>query len=251
RQRWFPGDSRKIKVVSVMDWITLSDASSALALAEVQYQDTSREVYLLPLTLTFAQDASNIASGAVISPVVSAEGPGVLYDGLSDAGCLALLSLLEQAGELSSRHGFLRGLPIDQLQSISRQGGDPPAIRQSWSESGNTIVNYGDQCMLKIFRHQDAGKSTDSEIEQYLTQSHFDGVPPFLASMKYAQDGKQPATLGILQGFVPNEGDGWQWTLDELERYFEECAPSAFPKDFSLPSNDLFAFSEDPLPDFV
>ena len=35
----------------------------------------------------------------------------------------------------------------------------------------------------------------------------------------------KPATLAMLQGLVANEGDGWKWTLEELDRYFETCAP--------------------------
>jgi maltose alpha-D-glucosyltransferase/alpha-amylase len=34
----------------------------------------------------------------------------------------------------------------------------------------------------------------------------------------------------MLQGLVPNEGDGWQWTLEELARYFRDCAPLHFPE---------------------
>ena len=28
----------------------------------------------------------------------------------------------------------------------------------------------------------------------------------------------------MLQGFVPNQGDAWQFTLNELHRYFEHAA---------------------------
>jgi maltose alpha-D-glucosyltransferase/alpha-amylase len=35
----------------------------------------------------------------------------------------------------------------------------------------------------------------------------------------------------MLQGLVANEGDGWQWTLEELERYFESCATASLPTD--------------------
>jgi len=33
----------------------------------------------------------------------------------------------------------------------------------------------------------------------------------------------EPSTLGVLQGFVLNEGDAWRYTLDELGRYFERA----------------------------
>jgi maltose alpha-D-glucosyltransferase/alpha-amylase len=48
-----------------------------------------------------------------------------------------------------------------------------------------------------------------------------------------------------LQARVPNEGDGWTWTLEELERYFENCAPVAFPPgDAMEDAADFFELSE-------
>ena len=37
-------------------------------------------------------------------------------------------------------------------------------------------------------------------------------------------------TLGILQGYVPNEGDAWHYTLDNLSPYFERALSN--PSDF-------------------
>jgi maltose alpha-D-glucosyltransferase/alpha-amylase len=52
----------------------------------------------------------------------------------------------------------------------------------------------------------------------------FDRVPPFAGSMVYRGGGSEPSTLAMLQGVVENEGDGWTWTLEELDRYYEQCA---------------------------
>ncbi len=30
-------------------------------------------------------------------------------------------------------------------------------------------------------------------------------------------------TLALLQGYVENQGDGWSYTLDYLERYLDSC----------------------------
>src|SRR5208282_5470610 len=37
--------------------------------------------------------------------------------------------------------------------------------------------------------------------------------------------------LAMLQGLVSNEGDGWGWTLEELDRYFEASAMVTFSPD--------------------
>jgi predicted trehalose synthase len=35
----------------------------------------------------------------------------------------------------------------------------------------------------------------------------------------------------MLQGLVINQGDGWTWALEELDRYYEASSPLAFPAD--------------------
>jgi maltose alpha-D-glucosyltransferase/alpha-amylase len=41
----------------------------------------------------------------------------------------------------------------------------------------------------------------------------------------------------MLQGLVSNEGDGWGWTLEELDRYFEASAAESFSAD-GLPTGE-------------
>ena len=43
--------------------------------------------------------------------------------------------------------------------------------------------------------------------------------------------------LGILQGWVANEGDAWSYTLDQLKRYFEN-AQARKPDELELPAAD-------------
>ena len=48
----------------------------------------------------------------------------------------------------------------------------------------------------------------------------------------------------MLQGFVPNQGDGWTLTLEELARYYENCATVAFPEGGSAGAADLIDLAE-------
>jgi len=88
----------------------------------------------------------------------------------------------------------------------------------------------------------------DAEIGQYLTdKAHFDRVPPFAGLIEYeprADVGS--STLAMLQGLVTNEGDGWTWTTEELERYFETCAALPFPESLQDGLEDPVDLSEKP-----
>jgi maltose alpha-D-glucosyltransferase/alpha-amylase len=99
---------------------------------------------------------------------------------------------------------------------------------------------YGDRLTLKLFRRQQRGPNPDCEIGRYLTeQAHFGRVPPFAGAIEYVPADGEPTTLAMLQGLVANQGDGWTLTLEELGRYYENCATLAFPDGESAPANDL------------
>ena len=44
------------------------------------------------------------------------------------------------------------------------------------------------------------------------------------------RDADEPRTLAILQGLVENQGDGWKWTMEELDRYYEASAVGQLPE---------------------
>ena len=70
-----------------------------------------------------------------------------------------------------------------------------------------------------------------TEIGSYLTEStDFTHTAPFGGSIEYLRKGREPSTLAMLQGLVSNEGDGWQWTLEELDRYYEANAAQILPQ---------------------
>lgn len=52
----------------------------------------------------------------------------------------------------------------------------------------------------------------------------------FGGSIEYSPEEGEGATLAMLQAAVPNEGDGWEWTLEELDRYYESSVAAEFPE---------------------
>lgn len=109
------------------------------------------------------------------------------------------------------------------------------AVVRSSAEQSNSSIIFGDRLILKLFRKQQEGPNPDCEIGRYLAEkAHFERIPPFAGSIEYIREGAENSTLAMLQGLVPNQGDGWQWTLTELQRFFEQAAPVAFPAEAGL-----------------
>ena len=252
QQRWFAAKARAIKSTRIINWAPIKEPHSALALVEVQFESGEPEVYQVPLAITLgaaANELRRIAPSAIIASVLSAKTDGLLHDGVYDDNvCLELLSLVGNGGELRASDGrVIRGVPGRVFQEIRGSAETPLPVRRSTAEQSNTSIMYGDRFILKLFRRLQPGVNPDAEIGRHLTEkTTFDRIPPFAGSMelKPATDDGKATILTMLQGLVANEGDGWKWTVEELDRYFETSAPVPFPENASAELGDPLELSE-------
>jgi maltose alpha-D-glucosyltransferase/alpha-amylase len=91
------------------------------------------------------------------------------------------------------------------------------------AEQSNTSILYEDKYYFKLFRSLKEGVNPDQEIIRFLTEkTHFPNIPPFAGGLQYRRSGLEPIAIGLLQGFIPNQGDGWTYTKDGIGRYFEK-----------------------------
>jgi len=233
KQRWFGGKSRKIAAVSLLDWAELTGAQSVLALLTVRFEDGTGDNYCLTLGRRFGTAADKIREAfpnAVIANITSPK-EGILYDAIfDDETCGALLSCIENSTKIAGEEGTIQGRPSS-IYAATRgpaQIALPPS--RGTAEQSNSSIIFGERLIMKLFRRQEAGQNPDCEIGRYLTeQTHFARIPAFAGSIEYIHGTNEPATLAMLQGLVTNEGDGWRWNLEELDRYYESC--SLIPRD--------------------
>lgn len=251
KQRWFGGKARRIQSTRIEDWASLPDSNAVLALVEVKYERGEPDSYLLPIALSFDEAADKLfeeSPNSILSPAFARNRRGVLHDGtLDDAACAALFSLIEHARQIPTRNGMIRGFRGTRFAAIRGTGDTQLTVKHGSAEQSNSSIFYDEQLILKLFRRRQVGPNPDCEIGKYLTEEvHFDGIPPFLGQVEYAGRDGETATLAMLQGFVRNQGDGWKLTLEELSRYYENCATASFPGDANAGSTDVFSLSEHP-----
>jgi maltose alpha-D-glucosyltransferase/alpha-amylase len=125
---------------------------------------------------------------------------------------------------------------------------EPSLLRR---EQSNTSIVYGDRLILKFFRRVTEGLNPDLEIGRFITEkTSFEHIPP-LAGFFEMRKGRraEPATLGILQGLVANEGDAWRYMLDSLGHYFEEAlSRQPDPRETVLPEESLIELTDREIP---
>ena len=105
------------------------------------------------------------------------------------------------------------------------------------AEQSNTSIIYGSQLIMKLFRRIQPGENADVEIGRFLTEvARFPQIAPFMGEITITPTNETKTTIAMLQGLVANEGDGWQWFLDQLAAFFSSVANLAAPPDYPTAS---------------
>jgi maltose alpha-D-glucosyltransferase/alpha-amylase len=85
-------------------------------------------------------------------------------------------------------------------------------------------VNLGDRLVLKGYRWLLAGEHPELEMSRYLTETaKFTHIAQLAGTVEYSDHHGGTSTLAILERYAENQGSGWTYTLDYLERYLDEC----------------------------
>jgi maltose alpha-D-glucosyltransferase / alpha-amylase len=232
-RRWFGGKARRIRDVQLLDPvpIAIDGVEAAIAVLQVDYREGEPDTYVLPLALADDEEAERIVREAPQALVARVEGPGdhsrrVLYDALYDRRFdAALLDLMAGRGRLRGSRGQVQAEATPALRGLRGKGPlDPAPVR---TEQSNTSVIFGDRLILKLFRRLEPGTNPDLEIGRALTDAAFAQTPPVAGFIVYRPERGDAMALGILQGFVPNEGDAWAYTLDAVGGYYERAIAMA------------------------
>lgn len=255
-RRWFGGKARAIQSTRIVDDIRISHdgKNSHLLLIQVEYSDGSLDTYCLPVTLATGDEAEiirNQSPGAVLVTVkMSGEEEGILYDAMWDEGFpIVILESFNHRRNYKGDVGELVASSTRALRPILRSAEGQLSPSVSGAEQSNTSVFYGRELFVKLFRRLQPGINPDLEIGRFLTEkARFPHMPPTVGALEYRQPGREPITVAILQAYVENQGDAWQYTLDYLGRYFERALEKAKEvQQIPMPQESLLnALAEEP-----
>jgi maltose alpha-D-glucosyltransferase/alpha-amylase len=225
-QRWFGGKARQIRSTELVDVIPLPGGrlEAFVLLARVEYASGSGETYVLPLVCQ--REPAESGSEAVTLQVCSSGRVLVLSDALRNGEfLLALLDAMENRVVLPGVRGEIRAACTSMFQELRSSGSGALRPRLLGGEQSNSSIIYGDRLILKVFRRLEEGVNPDLEIGLFLTEkARFRNVPPVAGWLEYLASDDKPMSLGILQGFVANDGDAWRFTLRGLASFWHELS---------------------------
>src|SRR5207247_6552435 len=152
---------------------------------------------------------------------------GVVGDAMADEGfCRNVIKAIGENRSLPTERGTIRFTPTNAFREIA--GSDLATLTASrlQAQSTNTSVTLGERLFLKCYRRLRPGVNPELEVGRFLTEvAKFPNCVPVAGAVEYSAGSREPlsepSTLALLQAFVPNQGDGWSYTLDYLQRYLE------------------------------
>jgi maltose alpha-D-glucosyltransferase/alpha-amylase len=231
--RWFGGKARQIASVQLTSTIPLpsQQLKPYVANIRVSYDDGGRQTYVLPLDYAQGKRGEEIQSEspqAVIARFEVRGTDGMLYDASQDkAFASLLLESIKKGATFGDDECSLVAWPTAAFTQVLGDGTEQVEPKIMKAQQSNTSIAYGGRAILKMFRRLEEGTSPDLEIGRFLGEKGFEHTPPLAGALEFkTQDSDEPLTLAILQGFVSNQGDAWEYTLDSLEGYYDAAASS-------------------------
>lgn len=247
RTRWFAGRNRVVQAVTIADVVPLATGrrqpDAYVCLVDVEYESGEPDTYVVPLVAEPADAAAGVLADRPDTALAWVEVTNtgdrlLLCDALGNETFVARMpELFARRRHHRSAHGAeVRASATTELRRLAGDADDVPVTRVD-GEHSNSHRIYGNEFAIKLFRRAQAGVNPELQVGSYLTSVGFSAAPRVLGAWEYHFGTDEPRTLALATAYVPNEGDAWHYTIDQLELFFAEVfagPPTVVPRPPSL-----------------
>ncbi len=218
RRRWFARRSAPSSVHIVYAQV-FGDAQHPLLLGEIQVA-TEDERYQLPLGFLAEEEFGSAQPqqlAQVLARVRRGRRVGLLIDGFAlPAFVCDVIQGMREGRVLPSSQGELRfssgaGLAEVELPADAE-------VRYLSVEQSNSSAIVANALVLKLIRRIYPGVHPELEMGLYLTEYGFPHIASVLGQVSQVDARGEGTVLMILQRYLENQGDAWEWTQITLDR---------------------------------
>jgi len=227
KRRWFAAKDEKIEKVSIVSIASIGDPKHPLALAELEVKTAKTTArYTLPLGVVpeeALETGSPLPMQLALSRIRRGRNVGTLTDGFTlPFFGHAVIEGLKARRTIETSEGQLRFIPTTLIDGLALNRDSE--VRHLAAEQSNSSLVVGDVAMVKLIRRVGVGIHPEAEMGRVLTERGFPNIATMLGEVtRFAADGT-PCTLIVVQGFMHNQGDAWQWTLARLDTVMQQIA---------------------------
>ncbi|CAN5152032.1 maltose alpha-D-glucosyltransferase [soil metagenome] len=234
KRRWYAGKQEKLRATRIALATLLPAAQSTVQPGAKFYPTMLKEIetitasgvdrYLLPLGFMREEEiVSALPHQLALARVRRGAKVGLLTDAfVVDSFSYVIVDLMRASTTVSSEDGQIEFMPTTALTKL--ETGAQPAIRRLSAEQSNSSLIIEDKIVLKLIRHLSPGIHPEAEMGRYLTTLGYANTPATLGEVARVGTAGTRYTMIILQQFIHNQGDAWQWTLDTLARSIQHAA---------------------------
>jgi maltose alpha-D-glucosyltransferase/alpha-amylase len=242
QRRWFAQKARTITSVTLVDHVPVPPVGASAAarrnlpplaqllIVNVELDHGSAERYVLPVAYLSGDEALEFAkwhADGVVADLRSGGIDGVLLDATYSPDYVhAMADLLARRRTLPGTNGRLVGLSTPALRDFDDCIADDCPVTTLSAEQSNSSVLLGDTAIFKFIRRFEEGINPEVEIGRFLTeQAHYPYSPRVGGNIEYHSNAyiSTPATVAILEEFIPHEEDGWRYVVDALAHGLEDA----------------------------
>jgi maltose alpha-D-glucosyltransferase / alpha-amylase len=248
-QRWYAAKGTTIERARIaehvlwqqgkLNWlIAIIDAESAATTATATATETPS--YFLPLALAWEErdeDRARNLSTSALAKIRQQGNVGVMGDAFADeCFCRAVVAAMAERREIRTPQGKLQFRRTAAFGELAGSDYADLKAERPRGSSSNTVVTLGERLMLKGYRRLRVGMNPELEMGLYLTEVvRFANCAPLAGVLEYVASDGQTRLLAMLQAYVRNQGDGWDYSLDYLKRRLEQYRTT--PPGDPLPRN--------------
>jgi maltose alpha-D-glucosyltransferase / alpha-amylase len=221
-QRWYASKADLVQAAPIEDQAVWEVGALSWLLTVLA---VGKAKYFLPMALAWEEDEDHVRQLAQSSIVRVRQqaNVGVVGDAMADEGfCRNVVKAIGENRSLPTDRGTIRFTPTEAFRAIAGDEHAALAVGRLQAQSTNTSVTLSERLFLKCYRNLRAGVNPELEVGRFLTEvAEFRNCVPVAGAVEYLLPEQEPTTLALLQAFVPNQGDGWSYTLEYLQRYME------------------------------
>ena len=232
KRRWFGQKDAKLAEARIALVTELPRDGRPLLMVEVETRagrgNAAPERYQLPMGFYGEnENVSALPQQLALARVRRGRDLGYLTDAFAlPEFAKRIVDLLETKAQVASSDGTIVFDSTDLLTELlpTLRSGDGSGVRWLSAEQSNSSLVIADAAVLKVVRRIAKGINPEAEITRYLTDKGFANTSALLGEVSRVDADGNPHLLIVVQRFVHNQGDAWQWTLNILTRIFQEVA---------------------------
>jgi len=231
-RRWFQNkgaDLRKIEITAVAPMPGAED-DAIFCDIDVSIGGGERERYALPMSIAWEDEPScPFEAPLAFARARRVRRVGMLTDGFASSRFAhAILGGLARRDTIRFGDGEITFLPFgDALRNIP----DDADIEWPGAEQTNSSLVVDRRVIIKLFRRVTLGIHPEPEMARVLTERGFIGTPALIGEVVRHYKSGESAALAVVESYLANQGDGAQWTNEQLSRIIDEqaVAPTSHP----------------------